>query len=156
MSTHVFPQIYTLLLCTFVNYSLPGSQSSWAEKPGVQTGESAWTVRPLAGAVCSATLASWPRERSQRGGEAVLQRRYRRECHHPVPLHWLRVRSKEASDWVDPVVIILTACYLSVTAASQSWWTEDTFRGRRSDQRPGWRDRLVFQTNLTHQTSHML
>ena len=46
---------------------------------------------------------------------------------------------------INPVLIITA----SSPAASQSWWTEVTYQGRRSDRRPGWRDRLVFQIICT-------
>lgn len=64
-----------------------GCQPSWAEAAGVQTGESAWPLRPLSGALHPSPLASRPGEGGPGGGPPVLQRRVRSKCNHSLPLH---------------------------------------------------------------------
>ncbi|TMS08680.1 Surfeit locus protein 1 [Larimichthys crocea] len=64
------------------------------KSPRVQTGESAWPVRPLQGALHPAPLARRPRERGQRGRPTVFKRRERRQCHHSVLLHRPRVEGE--------------------------------------------------------------
>lgn len=88
--------VFQLAMCTVFALILapipPGFQSSRAERPGVQTSAGPRPLRPLTGAVHPAPLAGRPAEGGQGGWKPVVQRRDRRQRHHPISLHGPRVR----------------------------------------------------------------